>query len=79
MKTGLLNDYLNDIKLSFGFEGTSRKLEAVAEGNPVLGEPLSISWQVARNSPVELSLSLEKKCFFEGGGIGTNSFTNAII
>ena len=65
MKIGLLNDYLNNIKLSFEFEGSSRKLEAVAEGNPFSGETLSISWQVARNSPVELSVKLEKKCFVD--------------
>ncbi len=65
MKTGLLNELLNNLEFSFGFEGSSRKLDVTAAGNPLSGEPLSIAWQVARNSPVELSVNLGKECFID--------------
>lgn len=63
MKIGCLNDYLNDIKFFSGFEGTSRKLETVADGNPISDELLSISWMAARNSPIEFSINLGINCF----------------
>ena len=65
MKTGLLNELLNNAAFSFGFEGSARKLDAIESGNPLSGEVLSISWQVARNSPIELAVNLEEECFID--------------
>ena len=65
MKTGLLNEFLSDIEFSVGFEGSERKLETVSRGNPLSGKPLSVSWQVARNSPIELRINLKEECFVD--------------
>ena len=65
MKIGLLNELLSDLEFSFGFEGSERKLETISMGNPILGSPISISWQVARNSPIELSVKIPEEAFID--------------
>ena len=65
MKIGILNEFLNNLEFSFGFEGSSRQLDVLTAGNPLSGEALSIPWQVARNSPIELSVKLPENCFVD--------------
>lgn len=65
MKIGLLNEFLNNIEFSCGFEGSERELSLEKQGNPACGEMVSATWTVVRNSPVELSFDLNEECFVD--------------
>ena len=65
MKIGVLNDLLNNIDFSYGFEGSGRELSLEKNGNPIVGETLSALWNVVRNSPIEFKIKLGEKAFVD--------------
>ena len=65
MKLGILNQIFPDCTLETAFAGSSLPLQPDTAGNPLVGEPLSFTWQAVKDQPVALKIRLPQKAFVD--------------